>query len=58
MQNRKYVAPDGRKEVYREFTYTQAKFPKSTERPSVTSWKRRSQRQNGEGFGGGRVVGH
>jgi hypothetical protein len=29
----------------------------SRELASIRSWARRSQRQNGEGFGGGRVVG-
>lgn len=65
MIERKPLAPNNRSGVMRN-AFLQSlgpeaffiKFPKANEKPSIRVYARRSQRQNGEGFGGGRVVGH
>jgi hypothetical protein len=58
---RKPLAPNNRsvKTLMGEFSGLGAfpiKYPKSNEQTSIRLWARRSQRQNGEGFGGGNRV--
>jgi hypothetical protein len=58
---RKPLVPNNRtvKSLMREFSDSgafQIKYPKSNEQPSIRLYARASQRQNGEGFGGGNRV--
>lgn len=57
MLDRKPLAPNGRtgSSLMRELSSGAffVKYPKSNERSSVFHYLRASQRQNGEGFGGG-----
>lgn len=55
MEQRHYLAPNGRKAVVAEFRGAVPRFPKSNERQSVFAYLR-TGRQNSEGFGGGRLI--